>query len=148
MATSCKNLCFILGMLFMLSCRPAAYITHGSSFGHCQGMCNKELKLYPKKTEFKTWSNGPGISQLEKGVATTGKDYEAILAKIDVKKFKRLKNTYGCPDCADGGAEWISLKMGFSTKKVTFEFGNPPEELKSINDDLRKVQESFETKKK
>jgi hypothetical protein len=67
--------------------------------------------------------------------------YVAGLAdKID---FKELQATYGCPDCADGGAESITYQNGAVSKTVVFEFGNPPDELRPLADTLRAIRRTM-----
>jgi hypothetical protein len=140
------SLLFIL--IAMLSgCKSGMVISHGSSFGHCRGFCNKELKLMEKKTNFSTWENGGAGVKNVLEVATIGTDFNKIASQIDEETFKKLKSTYGCPDCADGGAEWIEIKAGMKTKRVTFEYGNPPEELKALNEQLRLIQQQYDKSK-
>ena len=50
---------------------------------------SKDNKVYSFKTEFQQ------------------DDWNGILNEINLKEFYSLKDFYGCPDCADGGAEWI-----------------------------------------
>ena len=38
-----------------------------------------------------------------------------------------LERVYGCPDCADGGAEWIAVEAEERSHRVTFERSDPPE---------------------
>nr|WP_068890425.1 hypothetical protein [Pedobacter panaciterrae] len=100
-----------------------------------------------KKTRFSTWENGGAGVKNVLEVTTLGSDFDKISSQIDEESFKNLKSTYGCPDCADGGAEWIEIKIGSNTKRVTFEYGNPPEELKPLNDHLRSIQQQYDKSK-
>lgn len=99
-----------------------------------------------KKTKFSTWENGEAGIKNVLEVATLGTDFDKITSQIDQESFKKLKSTYGCPDCADGGAEWVEIKVGMNTKRVTFEYGNPPEELKVLNEQLRAIQQQYDKK--
>jgi len=51
---------------------------------------------------------------------------------------------YGCPDCADGGAEWVEISFDTLKHRVTFEFLNEPEELTPIVSALRELMLDFE----
>jgi hypothetical protein len=65
---------------------------------------------------------------------------------IDQIGFVNLPKTIGCPDCADGGAEWIEIISGSGGKsqKVTFEYMNEPAKLKDLASGLRTILESFD----
>ncbi len=54
-----------------------------------------------------------------------------------------MDNVIGCPDCADGGSEWLELGFEGDVKRVTFEYMNEPDELKDIIVDLRGLMDSF-----
>ena len=58
-------------------------------------------------------------------------DFDEILA---------MKDVYGCPDCADGGSEWIEVTHNGDTKKVTFEFGSVLEPIARLVDSLRSIR--------
>jgi len=142
-----KSFLILLFISFLYSCKPNMMISHGSSFGRCQGFCNKELQLFAKKTRFKTWENSDAKITNSLEVANMGTDFNKIISQLDLTNFKKLKSTYGCPDCADGGAEWIAVKTRRSTKRVTFEYGNPPGELKALNEQLRAIQQHYDKSK-
>ena len=48
-----------------------------------------------------------------------------------------------CPDCADGGAEWVELGFENKVKRVTFEYMKEPEELKTLIPSLRELMAGF-----
>ena len=53
-----------------------------------------------------------------------------------------MPETIGCPDCADGGAEWIEIKLANGEKhKVTFEYMNAPSAFKNYISGLRGLLE-------
>ena len=64
----------------------------------------------------------------------------------DYELFKKLNEIVGCPDCADGGAEWIEIIKGDSKHKVTFECGKAPKEIDSLVTVLREKKTYFEGK--
>jgi hypothetical protein len=59
----------------------------------------------------------------------------------------QLDSIFGCPDCADGGAEWIEINTIDKKHKITFEFGKEPEELKSLLGYLKTCLKSIEDMK-
>jgi hypothetical protein len=57
---------------------------------------------------------------------------------LNINDFFDLPTTIGCPDCADGGAEWIEIELVDGGKhKVTFEYRHEPEKVKDYIIKLR-----------
>lgn len=119
----------------------------GQSFGMCMGVCFNEMIIDTEKITLKQ------VDYLERGGNT--KEYEhvekgaaiksaAIFQKISQPKFLSLKEVYGCPDCADGGREWleITFKNG-KTKRVEFEYGSVLDGFEEITKQLREERLSL-----
>ena len=102
-------------------------VKSGQSFGMCIGKCHNELVITGDRITLKQ------IERKERGGETNTYEFaesanlQLILQeikKIDETKFLALDEFYGCPDCADGGAEWVEITFkGKEPKKVTFEYG-------------------------
>ena len=136
-----------LSCVLMVGCKTQMTISGGTSFGHCRGFCNKEITINAHKTTFTKWENGQDNIKHEMMVAGDDKDYRKLVKALDLVGFRKLPERIGCPDCADGGAEWIEVKKGLSKKKVTYEFGNVPEVLKEPARQLKALREKFDDSK-
>lgn len=44
-----------------------------------------------------------------------------------------LQQRYGCPDCADGGASYVTLAHEDEVSSHVYEYGNPPPELSAVD---------------
>ena len=56
--------------------------------------------------------------------------WDSISTEIDVDSFMAMTERIGCPDCIDGGAEWLEVELRNGDKhKVTFEYYNEPSGL-------------------
>ncbi len=44
----------------------------------------------------------------------------SVVKSIDYESFKKLNEIVGCPDCADGGAEWVEIMKGDSEAQSDF----------------------------
>ena len=118
-------------------------IRHGISFGECTGYCWTEYY-------FHEW----GIEKVRRGWASGGdstnyptkkeilkispSDYNDLVNLFNSENFQKLQTTIGCPDCADGGAEWITIQNKMNPKTVTFEYGS---DILSIKDFLKKIRD-------
>ena len=69
---------------------------------------------------------------------------EAIKGQLDMKAFLELDEIIGCPDCNDGGREWVEVGDGLIQKRVTFESPEPPEELTNLLTLLRPIRTTFQ----
>ena len=76
--------------------------------------------------------------------------WEDLLKVNAYTDFQKLPNTIGCPDCADGGAEWIEVNKAshfdcqtprrLFSKKVTFEYGKPLPANNTFAEKLRELR--------
>ncbi len=119
-------------------------IKYGTSFGMCIGYCKNEILL---KHGFVTYIRSGWVDTIETIACTetlSDISWDSYKSGIDAKIFFELPETFGCPDCADGGAEWIEIEdLSGKRHKVTFEYMNEPEELKNYVIGLREqIQKS------
>ena len=119
-------------------------IEYGTSFGECMGYCKRDISIAPDKIVFTKsgWADSVITRHCDQDLS--GDDFKALTGKIDLRDFKDLDEVIGCPDCADGGAEWIRIVTPDLDKKVTFEYGNEPDKVKPFIRILRDYLISFE----
>lgn len=120
-------------------------IRTGTSFGMCAGYCQSDYTF-----------NGTSVTLIQNGTRTQAQspaktcqtnlsatDAEALKALANSDAFSTKPTTLGCPDCADGGAEYIELQTGDRKHRVTFEFGKTIPGFEPLVDALRKQREAF-----
>lgn len=120
-------------------------ITHGTNFGHCRGYCRKEVIF----TEDQVFYSQSGVDSTATPVKTEEfsnslKDWTKLVGPLDLKKFNKMKESYGCPDCADGGSEYIEIKTMGGTKRVTIEYGTAFPDLEPLLTELRTQRKKVE----
>lgn len=122
------------------------YVKYGTCLGECTGYCVRSAQISESKINFE--KSGSNLeSSLPKILIseTIRADYWIqLVGTIDFENFLLLDSIIGNPDCADGGIEWIEIKKKNKIYKVTFEYGNEPETLKSFIGYLRTYLNSFE----
>ncbi len=135
---------------------PAGNVTiiSGQSFGFCVGPCyqtmtlnnaNQKVNFYVKSTD----SKGNQGNAMEKNYSDSlaVKEWEEVWKAVgNIDDFFSLKETYGCPDCADGGAEFIEIIRGDFSHKVTFEYGSEVKEIEDLVKLLRAQRTAFSEK--
>lgn len=115
-------------------------ISYGTSFGMCVGYCKHDVKITKSTITYNcsSWSNTE--KPLSQTTQFTAEEWDAIRTKIDSAKFFNLDKIIGCPDCADGGAEWIEIELANNKKhKVIFEYYKEPESLSAVIKQLREL---------
>ncbi len=139
---------FIVFIAIATSCSTSkgsnsiAYIKHGSSFGMCRGYCYNEITF--TKNEKIAYNKAYGRTNPEEfpdKMDTTSLDvkiWDELVNSFVVDSFFILDERIGCPDCADGGSEWIEIGTKNKIYKVTFEYGDS---LKGLDELLKLVRE-------
>lgn len=142
----------VSGPILVASCDDApfnslpdgAVIRWGTSFGECIGYCSQEVEVTPTLARLTRTSSDPSHypTRVEEHNVSAG-TWEDLRAEVEASGIASLADVYGCPDCADGGAEWVEVETPGSKKKVLFEAGDPPSGVASLVDVLRSVRSGF-----
>lgn len=116
---------------------PFGVVRGGFSFGMCFGYCFTEIEIDGTDVQLtrRAWddiSDGEFPDQIVIGELTdVGRarldDLEAGLAA------EALQETYGCPDCADGGSGWVVVRDATGERRSTFEYATPPDALVDVD---------------
>jgi hypothetical protein len=140
--------CLLAITLNFMSCEKGKIknidsIGYGTSFGMCIGYCLNSISVNNEKVTFSKTKHGSTPDT--KTCTSTISAAEAKILKdlLDDSKIASLPKTIGCPDCADGGAEWVSVTSGTKEYKVVFEYGKAPKELAPVVTKLRVLKETF-----
>lgn len=120
-------------------------IDYGSSFGFCIGYCTKELNVAKQSIILSASSRQEEYPPIKESMEISQDEWERLLQLAASSEIESYKEVLGCPDCADGGAEWVSITQGEKVYKVTFEFGRPPVSMMELVDMLRGYMESLPT---
>lgn len=106
---------------------PVTTIFHGKSFGRCAGYCTwEQTYTADEMISSKTSHRADQYPEVKVVHAFTETDMKRLLEDFDLEKFKKLPEKIGCPDCADGGSEYIEITTAGMKKRVTFENGKAP----------------------
>ena len=122
-------------------------VTYGTSFGECIGYCSTTMTLTRGQLDFLYESlNTDTLSDIDCSMHFSVDSTNMVLDFISKPMFYYMPSVNGCPDCADGGAEWISVEDDYFYKKVKFEYMNEPEELTDLLTILRRFASYSECK--
>ena len=104
----------------------------GWSFGMCAGYCLADLVLEGDRVVLTGGSNMTDELLFVNEGTLTPEALSRITAALETLADTPLEPSYGCPDCADGGAAYLTLVRDGATTRHMMEFGNPPMELAEL----------------
>jgi rubredoxin len=115
----------------------------GTSFGMCAGYCITEVEISPQQLTMyrKAWRTQLPDRTCQRALST--QEWESLAKTVDFAAFAQLPETIGCPDCADGGKEWIEITQGEQVKRVTFEFGKEVPSISGLIAQTRQLRASL-----
>ena len=145
----------ILLMWLMLNCTTVTPITpnsntdgltirSGTSFGYCLGYCNKTLELTTDKAIFINSSRDPAKYPTKTCTGAVSQETWAnTKTNLNSVAFSLQPEKIGCPDCADGGAEFVEIEQGGKKHRVTFEYGKAIPGFEKLVTILQEEREKF-----
>ncbi len=126
----------LAAVLFVAACASAPasapvdvrQIVSTTSFGMCVGYCTTRLEISPGRAVLiREARGGRGAPQ-----NLPNQRFAAVLTPDEWSELERLAAStnltglppvIGCPDCADGGAESLTIAGSGAPQSVSFEFG-------------------------
>ena len=119
-------------------------IKTGIFFGMCGGYCKSEVEIVNRDVVFiaSSWSNPSYPDTMLNGNISI-QEWDSLIESVDMDSFLSLDDIIGCPDCADGGGEWIEITKVDTLKRVTFEYGETVESIQSLIEKVRVIRERF-----
>ena len=122
-------------------------LTAGTSFGMCAGSCTTELRLDSATVHLIESGGGRGEPKppRARSLTLTAAEWSRLVARLDRAALTALAGVHGCPDCADGGAEWIELRGSTGPVRVTFEHGRPPAGVAPLRAEVEAIRSRLMT---
>jgi hypothetical protein len=116
-------------------------IALGSGSGMCTGYCEKVIYINPNYAESVWKGNGRDAQLLPKSAIYPFDSvaYVTVVKEIATLQLNIIAVRKGCPDCNDGGYEYLEIDRNGEKYHYTFEPGRPPQELHLIYDYLKRA---------
>jgi len=122
----------------------ALELRSGTSFGMCGGYCVTELAIDTLGVALTETSQVQPLPPRTRTLPLSEADWERLVAVVDTAAIRGLAGVHGCPDCADGGAEWIQFGPASEAVRVTFEFGDMIDGIEPLQTLLRELRSRFD----
>jgi hypothetical protein len=106
----------------------------GWSFGMCVGYCLSDLVVDGDHLVLTGTDRREQATLFVNEGALTPAGRERIDAAVAALGDVILEPVYGCPDCADGGAAYLSFARDGVASRHEMEFGEPPAEIAELHE--------------
>ncbi|MFM9865411.1 MAG: hypothetical protein ACKVRO_17610 [Micropepsaceae bacterium] len=126
--------------------KPAAVtkVTSTTSFGMCAGYCKTTLEISANVAVLtrEAWGRGAasGLPTQRFTSPLSAQEWDDIAAAAAAAKIDGLPERIGCPDCADGGAESLTIVGPKGTKTITFDHGATVAEAQPLIERVRALR--------
>ena len=140
--------------LALASCASAAApqassvtrVVSTTSFGMCVGYCMTELVLTEGQAVLTRLPRGgrgaPSLAAPQRSsMPLTASEWAEIQRLAAQADFDALPDVVGCPDCADGGAESLTVESASGAESVSIEFRADVREVQPLLDRVRQIRE-------
>ncbi|MVM39884.1 hypothetical protein GO730_23530 [Spirosoma sp. HMF3257] len=115
-------------------------IRTGTRFGMCIGThCVNDFVFNGTRVTLTQKDVRPQTQPTSKSCESTISlaDWQMLKASANLDMFSKQSTSIGCPDCADGGAEYVELQIGEQKHRVTFPYGETIPGFESLVSALR-----------
>ena len=123
--------------------RGVSQVVSTTSFGMCMGYCKTRLEISEGEVVLVREPGGRGGTTLPVQRFTAkleADEWQEIARLAEAARFDGLPAVIGCPDCADGGAESLTVMGADGSKTVSFDHGAKVEALQPLLDRVREVR--------
>ncbi|CAF3097225.1 unnamed protein product [Rotaria sp. Silwood2] len=122
-------------------------ISSGLSFGMCRGYCKQSINVTSNPLRIVATKEANFVQKpyppIRQPFPFSSNQWEELISLLNVNVFEALGDTVGCPDCADGGAEWIQVNWTEGSKRVTFENGRAIKGIEELIGKLRQLRQEY-----
>jgi hypothetical protein len=130
---------------------PTASVTRvvsTTSFGMCVGYCTTRLEISQGEAVLMRQARGgrgapQGSPDQRFTRALTAAEWQDIQRLAAGTDLDALPDVVGCPDCADGGAEALTIIGASGSESVSFDFGATLPPAQALLDRVRTLREQL-----
>jgi hypothetical protein len=115
-------------------------IIWGSGSGMCTGYCEKLIYVNPNYAERVLRDKGTHSRLPDKSEVfpLDPLAYAEIIKELSALNLDMIAKLTGCPDCNDGGYEYIEIRIKDKRYEFLYENGNPPDALVRFHEVMKR----------
>ena len=117
-----------------------------TSFGMCVGYCTTELEITEGQAVLTRLARGgrgapDSLPPQRFSMPLTASEWQEIQGLAAQADFDALPDVVGCPDCADGGAEGLTVEDAEGAESVSLEFRADVREVQPLLTRVRAIRD-------
>ncbi len=117
-----------------------------TSFGMCVGYCTTELEITEGQAVLTRLARGgrgapDSLPPQRYSMPLTASEWQEIQRLAALADFDALPDVVGCPDCADGGAEGLTVEGASGAESVSIEFRADVREVQPLLERVRAIRD-------
>ncbi len=126
--------------------KPAAVtkVASTTSFGMCVGYCSTRLEISEGQAVLtrsaRGGRGGANLPDQRFTAALTPAEWQEISGAASAARLEGLHETIGCPDCADGGAESLTIVGAGDPRTINFDHGAAIAQAQPLLDRVRALR--------
>lgn len=124
----------------VLATSTTQLLSASSKYGECLGPCRSIVMFDGESVKLTITDYNGGLIYVQNAGQLTAAGKAAKLAAEQSVAGVSLQPGYGCPDCNDGGASFIDLNGPSGPSSHSYEAGNPPTALATIDTFYKSVK--------
>lgn len=105
----------------------------GTSSASCADYCEEDLAIEGRELTLTLRSDRAELADIVNRGALSPAAVIELAALTDALDGQVLREVYGCPDCADGGASHLTLAIGTLIRRSSWESPSPPAALAALD---------------
>ncbi len=114
-------------------------------FGECGGGCLGDMTFAADGPVTYAITGWDGETYgLAEAPALNDRGDDLLEEAMDATPIGDLEETYGCPDCADGGGSYFQFDLGPVSLRTEYEYGRAPDELAVLAEAMAAILWDFE----
>jgi hypothetical protein len=122
-------------------------ISSGTSFGRCVGYCRQSINIMSNPSQVivsrEANFNQGSFPPINLKFPLNSTEWIDLVSLVNLDIFQSLDDRIGCPDCADGGAEWVQIDWSNVSKRVTFENRQTIKGIEELIEKLREMRQIY-----
>ncbi len=144
-----KQYLLVLAVLILFaSCKKKGATLTEISYGYenRMGTASNSMSILVKKNSFQRTSVTSAFiyQKVVCSASVSDPDWDGLKNNANLYVVAQMNDNYrSCADCEDGETEWLEVKTDDMAKKIMFDYGKAPEQIKYQVERLKQLNESI-----
>ena len=117
-------------------------VSFGTGFNMCVGYCYTQMTVAGTQVTLLERSfDDPAYPPRVSTFTITAAEWQRIASLADPAALEQVAGIHGCPDCADGGLEYVELRVDGRLLRSTYDYRRTLEPIAGLQAELRALHD-------